>query len=150
MKSLFSLVYGGFMLFCAYFCLWAISDFFLTGTALSVLFLPFALRLGVNLHTKPHFWGVSYGVEIGVLYLLSTLDTTPNALFLWLLSAISFPITWLARSYYIGNEMRKLSVQAITSLLISLCNALIGIAFDEPFFFTFLVSLAGKDRKSVV
>ncbi|BFU59352.1 MULTISPECIES: signal transduction histidine-protein kinase/phosphatase UhpB [Rodentibacter] len=131
------------MMFCAYFAMWAISDYLLGNALLALLFLPFALRLGINLHTPKIFWLVSYGAEIGVLVLLMYASPEEDYFSAMILSFCSLPITVIMREYYQGNERRKLAVQGVLALGVSVFNGLIGMALSQPFFYTFLTALTG-------
>lgn len=143
MKLFITFLYGGLILFCAYFSLWAIADYLLGNALLALLFLPFAFRLGINLHTPKMFWWVSYGAELSVLSLL--MYASPNDYYLpaVILSLVSLPITFVMKEYYQGNEAQKLAVQGILALGISAINSLVSVALSFSFFYTFLVSLTG-------
>ena len=71
MTSLIALIYTAFIILCTYFSMWAIADYLLGNVLLALLFLPFALRLGINLHIPKRFWAVTYLAEYIVLALLA-------------------------------------------------------------------------------
>lgn len=143
MNSLIALIYTGFMMLCAYFSLWAIADYLLGNVLLALLFLPFALRLGINLHTPKRFWFVTYGAELATLALL--IISSPDEAYLpaVILSFCSLPITFMMQEYYQGHEGQKLALQGILALGVSGLNALVALALSQPFFYTFLTSLTG-------
>ncbi|OOF57979.1 signal transduction histidine-protein kinase/phosphatase UhpB [Rodentibacter genomosp. 2] len=143
MTSLLTFLYSGFILFCAYFSLWAISDYLLENTLMALLFLPFAFRLGVNLHMPKVFWWVSYGAEFSVLGLLIYASQDEYYLSPGILALISVPITLVIKEYYQGNEIRKLIVQSGLALVMSFMNGLVGAILSFSFFYTFLVSFTG-------
>ncbi|OOF38958.1 two-component system sensor histidine kinase UhpB [Rodentibacter mrazii] len=143
MTSLLTFLYSGFILFCAYFSLWAISDYLLENTLMALLFLPFAFRLGVNLHMPKVFWWVSYGAEFSVLGLLIYASQDEYYLSSGILALISVPITLVIKEYYQGNEIRKLIVQSGLALVMSFMNGLVGAILSFSFFYTFLVSFTG-------
>ncbi|OOF35542.1 signal transduction histidine-protein kinase/phosphatase UhpB [Rodentibacter heidelbergensis] len=136
-------LYSGLILFCAYFSLWAIADFLLGNPLIALLFLPFAFRLGVNLHTSKRFWWVSYSAEFSVLGVLAY--AFPNEYYLpaALISAVSLPIIFLIKPYYQGNEVYKLIIQGGLALVIGVINGLIGSLFSFSFLYLFLVSFTG-------
>lgn len=143
MKLFITFLYSGLMLFCAYFSLWAIADYLLGNALMALLFLPFAFRLGINLHMPKLFWWVSYGAEFAVLGLL--MCSSPDEYYLpaVILSFASLPLTFVMQEYYQGNEARKLAVQGVLALAVSAVNSLVGVALSFSFFYTFLVSLTG-------
>ncbi|MBF0750616.1 MULTISPECIES: signal transduction histidine-protein kinase/phosphatase UhpB [unclassified Pasteurella] len=143
MTSLLTFLYSGFILFCAYFSLWAISDYLLENTLMALLFLPFAFRLGVNLHMPKVFWWVSYGAEFSVLGLLIYASQDEYYLSSGILALISVPITLVIKEYYQGNEISKLIVQSGLALVMSFMNGLVGAILSFSFFYTFLVSFTG-------
>ena len=143
MKSSILFLYSGMILFCAYFSLWAIGDYLLGNTLMALLFLPFAFRLGINLHTPKAFWWVSYAAEFSVLALLIFASPDDDYLPAIILSLVSIPITFIMREYYQGNEARKLAVQGILALGMSAMNGLVSVSLSFSFFYTFLVSLTG-------
>lgn len=141
-----ALIYTGMMMLCAYFSMWAIADYLLGNTLLALLFLPFALRLGINLHTPKRFWCVTYAAEYLTLALLAYASfgaTEEHYLPAVILSAVSFPLTFIMQEYYQGNEARKLAVQGVLALGVSGLNALVAMAFALPFFYTFLTAFTG-------
>lgn len=143
MTSLIALIYTAFIILCTYFSMWAIADYLLGNVLLALLFLPFALRLGINLHIPKRFWAVTYLAEYIVLALLAYASPDEHYLPAALLSAVSFPIVFIFKEYYQGNETRKLAVQGVLTLLMSGINALVAQAFSLSFFDTFLISLTG-------
>ncbi|WP_244160221.1 signal transduction histidine-protein kinase/phosphatase UhpB [Rodentibacter trehalosifermentans] len=143
MRLFITFLYSGLMLLCAYFSLWAIADYLLGNSLMALLFLPFAFRFGINLHTPKGFWWVSYGAEFAVLGLLIFASPDESYLPASLLSAVSLPIIFLIKPYYQGNEVRKLSIQGGLALVISLLNGLIGSLFSFSFLYLFLVSFTG-------
>ncbi|THA07700.1 signal transduction histidine-protein kinase/phosphatase UhpB [Rodentibacter pneumotropicus] len=143
MTLLITLLYSGLILFCAYFSLWAIADYLLKNTLMALLFLPFSFRLGINLHTPKRFWWVSYGAEFAVLGLLRYSSPDEYYLSVSILSFVSVPITLVIKTYYYGNEIRKLKIQGGLALVMSFINGLVGATLSFSFFYTFLVSFTG-------
>ncbi len=56
---------GLFVMACAWFCLWVIAYYFVNDPELAILLFPFALRLGVALHTRTAYWPTIYLSEWG-------------------------------------------------------------------------------------
>lgn len=134
-------IFGWFLLICQYFAFWVISDYFLSDPILSFLFLPFALRLGISLHSKKAYFLVSYFAEWSIFLLLKLAYPELALPSLFLLSFISLPILFLLSPYYQGNPLKKLLLQCWFILFISLCN---GILLPQyPFFNVVLITLSG-------
>ncbi|VEH68044.1 sensor protein UhpB [Rodentibacter pneumotropicus] len=123
--------------------MWAIADYLLKNTLMALLFLPFSFRLGINLHTPKRFWWVSYGAEFAVLGLLRYASPDEYYLSVSILSFVSVPITLVIKTYYYGNEIRKLKIQGGLALVMSFINGLVGATLSFSFFYTFLVSFTG-------
>ncbi|WP_443091043.1 signal transduction histidine-protein kinase/phosphatase UhpB [Basfia succiniciproducens] len=143
MNAIITLIYSWFIMLCAYFSVWAISDYLLGNSLLALLFLPFALRLGINLHTPKIFWLVSYCAEFCILSLL--MYASPNEYYLpaIILSIASLLVTFIGQKYYQGNEARKLAVQGVIAVFVSLLNGIVSFSLSISFFYTFLTSLTG-------
>ncbi len=48
---------------CSWFCLWGISFYFIMDPMLATVFFPFALRLGLTLHSVKKYWLAIYAAE---------------------------------------------------------------------------------------
>lgn len=121
---------GGCLFFiCSWFCLWVISFYFLVDPALAILFFPFALRLGITLHTASRYWVMIYCAEWGLILLLAkALNDVPWWPIL-IASGLSWPILWYARRFYYGDQWRQLLVMA--AIIVS--TAMINIAMVSAF-----------------
>lgn len=140
MKSIFTAFYAWFLIVCTYFCLWVISDYLLPDVLLGLLFLPFALRCGIVLHTPLKYWIVSYGAEWCVLILLGLSFPENDYFQLFLLSAVSFPLIYAVYLYYYGSQWKILLLQLGLIIILSLTNSL--IIFSSASSFAFLVSFS--------
>lgn len=141
MKSVFTVAYTWFLILCSYLCLWVISDYLLSDATLAFLFLPFALRCGINLHIPKKYWFIAYAAEYSILLLLILSFPELNAFSLFLISLLSFPITSFFYTYYMGSQWQKLLVQLSFIIVLSLISSL--VISHSAFYFTFLVSFTG-------
>lgn len=137
---LFSL-YGCFFVAPAYFCLWIISNYLLADPILSFLFFPFALRVGILIHTNMKYWGAVYLAEFSVLLLLVISFPQTDYSSIFKLGLISIPILFFFRKYYFGSQLRCLLLQGFLILLLSMINALVFMQ-KETIYFTFLISFS--------
>ncbi|OBW91207.1 signal transduction histidine-protein kinase/phosphatase UhpB [Gallibacterium salpingitidis] len=140
MKTLFTALYSWFLIVCTYFCLWVISDYLLADSVIAFLFFPFALRSGILIHTAKKYWGAVYCAEYSVLLLLITSYPEHSYTTIILLSVLSLPILLIFKNYYVGTEFRRLLLQLLLILLLSLINGI--VVQDQPFYFIFLISFA--------
>ncbi|WP_423738288.1 signal transduction histidine-protein kinase/phosphatase UhpB [Caviibacterium pharyngocola] len=140
-ETVFAFIYGWFLVVCAYFCLWVISDYLLSDPVLALLFLPFALRCGISLHITKKYWVIPYFAEYSVLCLLCFSFPELSYLPAFILSAVSFPLVFIFQRYYFGSQLKCLCLQLLLIGIISAINGL-GI-FSGEFYFTFLVSFTG-------
>ncbi|MFC0323819.1 signal transduction histidine-protein kinase/phosphatase UhpB [Gallibacterium melopsittaci] len=140
MKTLFTLIYSWFLIVCTYFCMWVISDYFLDNSLMAFLFFPFALRVGILIHSVQRYWSAVYLAEYSVLLLLIFAYPENNYFTVVLLSIISLPILMLFHKYYVGSEFRRLLLQLGLIIGLSGLNGL--LLFTEPFYFTFLISFS--------
>ncbi|SJZ62089.1 signal transduction histidine-protein kinase/phosphatase UhpB [Photobacterium toruni] len=142
---------GGCSFFiCSWFCLWVIAFYFLGDPALAILFFPFALRLGITLHTATRYWFVIYSAEWGLIFLLAK---ALNDLPWWpilIASSLSWPILLVARRYYYGEQWRQLFVMAIAIIATAIVNGVLVIGFGTivkipllPIGMIFLISITG-------
>ena len=142
---------GGCLFFiCSWFCLWVIAFYFLVDPALAILFFPFALRLGITLHTASRYWVVIYSTEWGLILLLAK---TLNDLPWWpilIASVLSWPILWFARRYYYGDQWRQLFIMAAVIVLTAIVNVVMVMGFRSiaqiplsPMGMIFLISVTG-------
>ena len=142
---------GGCLFFiCSWFCLWVIAFYFLVDPALAILFFPFALRLGITLHTASRYWVVIYGAEWGLILLLAK---ALNDLPWWpilIASGLSWPILWYARRYYYGDQWRQLLVMAAVIISTAIINVVMVMGFGSiaqipvsPIGMIFLISITG-------
>ncbi|MDN3611868.1 signal transduction histidine-protein kinase/phosphatase UhpB [Vibrio ostreicida] len=131
------------MILCGWFCLWVISFYFVNDAKLAVLFFPFALRLGVTLHTPIKHWPAIYGAEWMLTFALALLLDQPPWFDVWLASVASIPLTAFACRYYHGTQAQRLWVQAATVLSLSVLNlACVGDTITS-LSFVWLISLTG-------
>ncbi|OOF56969.1 signal transduction histidine-protein kinase/phosphatase UhpB [Rodentibacter myodis] len=143
MKSLISRFYGGLILLSAYVLAWAISDYLLNNTLLALLFLPFPLRLAVNLHLPKKCWFFTYSAEILALSLIMLISPHEYCFPAMILSLCSLPITAIMQEYYQGNERQKFAVQGILALGVAAFYALIAMVLSLPFSYAFLTAFSG-------
>ncbi|OBX07760.1 signal transduction histidine-protein kinase/phosphatase UhpB [Gallibacterium genomosp. 3] len=140
MKTLFTLIYSWFLIVCTYFCLWVISDYLLDNSIIAFLFFPFALRVGILIHSARRYWSAVYLAEYSVLLLLIFSYPENNYFSIVILSLLSLPIVWKFQQYYVGSEFRRLLLQLGLIIGLSGLNGL--FIFTEPFYFTFLISFS--------
>lgn len=136
-------IYSGLILFCSYFSLWGISHYLLVDPLLAVTFLPFALRLGIILHSKPSFWFAPFAAEFCFLLLLSLSLADLRYFGLLILSGLSALIAGYGQRYYQGKQWQKLSIQLIVILSTSLINAFFLHLFMTTFSYALLINLTG-------
>ena len=131
------------MVACGWFSLWAISCHFIPDYGLAVLLGPFALRLGVTLHSPMRLWPAIYLTEWGLIILLALLFETP----LWILvlsaSFVSLPLAWLALGHYSGTQWRRLGVMGALIVATSMTNACIAVTHHESFWMVLLIGVTG-------
>ncbi|EAR55796.1 putative UhpB, Signal transduction histidine kinase,glucose-6-phosphate specific [Photobacterium sp. SKA34] len=133
---------------CSWFCLWGISYYFIMDPILATVFFPFALRLGLILHSLKKYWLAIYSAEWSGLLLLALSLPQYSWLALFIASVVSMPVTLLARRYYKGVQWRLLTVMAIAITTLALINMLVlnGVHFFDLFNtrrlgFIFLISI---------
>ncbi|WGE32295.1 signal transduction histidine-protein kinase/phosphatase UhpB [Actinobacillus genomosp. 2] len=136
-------VFSGIFIFFSYLCLWVISDYLLIDPILALLFLPFAFRVGLTLHTNIRYWWVGYLSEWIFLYFIFKSYSNISIFILYILSVISIPIVWSCQKIYVGKQWQKFIVQACLTLVISSCNLILIVFTPFQFSSVFLVSLVG-------
>lgn len=134
---------GWLLVSCSWFCLWVLSYYFILEAELAILFFPFALRLGITLHTPKRFWPAVYGAEWWLMISLAILLDKPQWFSVILTSVISVPILWFAQKYYYGSQWRRLCVMAVIILLTAAINTLIIGNPLTSAWMIFLVSITG-------
>ncbi|MCG6211646.1 signal transduction histidine-protein kinase/phosphatase UhpB [Vibrio furnissii] len=134
---------GFFMSCCAWFCLWVIAYYFVNDPELAIVFFPFALRLGLALHTRNSYWPALYASEWVLTIALAVLLEQPQWSMVLLASVSSLPVTWFFKRYYYGEQWRRLSVMGALILLTSLINVLAISAHVSSIYMTGLVSITG-------
>ncbi|MEF1340427.1 signal transduction histidine-protein kinase/phosphatase UhpB, partial [Vibrio rotiferianus] len=95
---------GLFMTGCSWFCLWVIAYYFVNDAELAILLFPFALRLGLTLHTRTKYWTTIYLAEWGLTVALALLLEQPQWLMVLVASVLSIPVVYLAKRYYKGDQ----------------------------------------------
>ena len=140
MKTLFTSIYGWFFLVCIYFCLWIISDYLLADPVVAFLFFPLALHSGILIHTPTKYWKAVYFAEYSILFLLINSYPEYSYISIIFLSIIGLPILLIFKHYYTGTEFRRLLLQLLLIVLLSLMNSL--VIQDQPFYFIFLISFS--------
>ncbi len=89
---------GLFVMACAWFCLWVIAYYFVNDPELAILLFPFALRLGIALHTRTAYWPTIYVSEWALTIALATLLEQPQWLTVLIASVASIPVTLIAKN----------------------------------------------------
>ncbi|MDC9588667.1 signal transduction histidine-protein kinase/phosphatase UhpB [Xenorhabdus sp. XENO-10] len=136
----------GWLLFsCWWFCLWVIAYYFVNDSELAILFFPFALRLGIALHTPKRYWMTIYGAEWKLTICLALLMGQPQWLTVLTASIASFPLVWFACHYYCGSQSQwqRFAVMAAVILVASIINVLAISNHNSALSIAFLVSLTG-------
>lgn len=104
---------------------------------------PFALRMGIALHTPKRYWPAVYGAEWWLTVSLAILLEQPQWLTVLAASAASVPVLWFASPYYRGSQGQKLGVMGLVIVMTSLINTLAVAAHGPHIPMVFLVSLTG-------
>ncbi|MDC9593865.1 signal transduction histidine-protein kinase/phosphatase UhpB [Xenorhabdus sp. IM139775] len=134
----------GWLLFsCWWFCLWVIAYYFVNDSELAILFFPFALRLGIVLHTPKCYWPVVYCSEWGLTICLALLMSQPQWLTVLAASIASLPLVWFASHYYCGSQWQRFAVMAGLILTTSMINVVAISNHHSALSIAFLVSLTG-------
>ncbi|WP_340614912.1 signal transduction histidine-protein kinase/phosphatase UhpB [Xenorhabdus thailandensis] len=134
----------GWLLFsCWWFCLWVIAYYFVNDSELAILFFPFALRLGIVLHTPKRYWTTIYSAEWGLTICLTILMGQLQWLTVLTASMASFPLVWFASRYYCGNQWQRFAVMAGIILTTSMINVVAISNHNSALNIAFLVSLTG-------
>ncbi|WP_232370056.1 signal transduction histidine-protein kinase/phosphatase UhpB [Xenorhabdus lircayensis] len=134
----------GWLLFsCWWFCLWVIAYYFVNDSELAILFFPFALRLGIVLHTPKRYWPTAYGAEWGLTICLALLMGQPQWFTVLTASMVSLPIVWFASRYYCGSQWQRFTVMASVILATSIINVVAISNHNPALIIAFLVSLTG-------
>ncbi len=128
---------------CSWFCLWVLSYSFIVEPELAILFFPFALRLGITLHSEKRCWPAVYGAELWLMVSLAVLLEQPQWLAVILASLSSIPLIWYAQKYYYGSQLRRLCVMGVLILTAALMNTLILQFWLDAAGMVFLVSVTG-------
>ena len=134
---------GWLLISCSWFCLWVISYYFVNDPELAILFFPFALRLGITLHTSPRFWACSYIAEWLLTIALAMLLEQPQWLTILGASLLSIPVTWLTKRYYFGTQWRRLVVMSTVILSTAFINVLAVSSHVSSIYMVWLVSITG-------
>ncbi|PHM69435.1 signal transduction histidine-protein kinase/phosphatase UhpB [Xenorhabdus kozodoii] len=135
---------GGVLFSCWWFCLWVIAYYFVNDSELAILFFPFALRLGIALHTPKRYWMPLYGVEWGITVCLALLMGQLQWLTILTASMVSFPLVWFASRYYCGSQWQRFAVMAGIVVATSIINVVAISNHYSALSFAFLVSLTGS------
>ncbi|OAJ92587.1 signal transduction histidine-protein kinase/phosphatase UhpB [Vibrio bivalvicida] len=134
---------GFFMTACAWFCLWVIAYYFVNDAELAILLFPFALRLGITLHTRTKYWAIVYLAEWGLTVALALLLEQPQWLMVLVASVLSVPVVYLAKKYYHGDQNQHLAVMAVL-ILVTSCINVISVGFHvQSVYMLWLASIAG-------
>ncbi|MCD9489681.1 signal transduction histidine-protein kinase/phosphatase UhpB [Photobacterium phosphoreum] len=141
---------GGLFFICSWFCLWVIAFYFLGDPALAILFFPFALRLGITLHTANRYWVIIYVAEWSLILLLAKVLHDLPWWPILIASALSWPLLWYIRRYYYGDQWRQLLVMAVSIISTAIINVVIVVGFGSiaqipvsPVGMIFLISVTG-------
>ncbi|MDG2609721.1 MASE1 domain-containing protein, partial [Vibrio parahaemolyticus] len=134
---------GLFMTGCSWFCLWGIAYYFVNDAELAILLFPFALRLGLTLHTRTKYWATIYLAEWGLTVALALLLEQPQWLMLLVASFLSMPVVYLAKRYYKGDQNQHLAVMAVVLLVTSCINVLAVGYHVQSVYMAWLASIAG-------
>ncbi|GAJ76742.1 sensor histidine protein kinase UhpB, glucose-6-phosphate specific [Vibrio sp. JCM 18905] len=129
---------------CAWFCLWVIAYYFVNDPELAILLFPFALRLGVALHTRTAYWPTIYLSEWGGLSIaLAMLLGQPQWLTVLIASIASIPVTLIAKKYYYGDQNRHLAVMSVVIIISAFINVM-AVGFHVPsVYMVWLASISG-------
>lgn len=134
---------GFFMTACAWFCLWVIAYYFVNDAELAILLFPFALRLGLTLHTRTLYWLAIYLAEWSLTIALAILLNQPQWLMVLIASILSIPLIYLAKFHYRGDQNRRLMIMVII-ILIAACTNCIAVGFHvQTPYMVLLASIAG-------
>ena len=134
---------GWLLVSCSWFCLWVLSYYFILDLELAILFFPFALRLGITLHTSKHFWPAIYGAELLLMMSLAILLEQSQWGAVIVASICSIPITWCAQKFYFGSQLRRLYVMGVVIISIALINSLTFYFWFDNTWIVFLISITG-------
>ena len=134
---------GLFVMACAWFCLWVIAYYFVNDPELAILLFPFALRLGVALHTRTAYWPTIYLSEWGLSIALAMLLGQPQWLTVLIASIASIPVTLIAKKYYYGDQNRHLAVMSVVIIISAFINVM-AVGFHVPsVYMVWLASISG-------
>ncbi len=136
-------VCGLFMTVCAWFCLWVIAFYFVNDAELAILLFPFALRLGITLHTHYKYWVTVYLAEWGLTAALALSLEQPQWLMVLFASAMSIPVVHVAKRYYQGDQNQHLAVMGIILVITACINVLAVGAHVPSVSMVWLSSIAG-------
>lgn len=134
---------GVLMAACAWFCLWVVAYYFVNDPELAIFFFPFALRLGIALHTRHRYWLAIYSVEWGITVSLALLLNHPQWLTALFASAMSIPVTWVAKHYYYGQQWRRFGIMAVLIIATSGLNLIAVNHHISSLYMLGLVSMTG-------
>lgn len=134
---------GVFMTGCAWFCLWVIAYYFISDPELAILLFPFALRLGITLHTRTSYWPAIYIAEWSLTIALALLLEEPQWLTVLVASILSLPVTFIAKRYYYGSLNRHLLVMAGIITATAFINVLAVGAHVPSIYMVWLASMTG-------
>ncbi|EGQ8173264.1 TPA: signal transduction histidine-protein kinase/phosphatase UhpB [Vibrio vulnificus] len=134
---------GFFMTACAWFCLWVIAYYFVNDAELAILLFPFALRLGITLHTHTRFWPTIYLAEWGLTIALALLLDQPQWLMVLVASVLSIPVVCLAKKYYRGDHNQHLAIMAVIIVITASINVLAVGFHVQSVYMVWLASVTG-------
>lgn len=134
---------GLFMTGCSWFCLWVIAYYFVNDAELAILLFPFALRLGLTLHTRTKYWATIYLAEWGLTVALALLLEQPQWLMVLVASVLSIPVVYFAKRYYKGDQNQHLAVMSVVLLVTSCINVLAVGYHVQSAYMAWLASIAG-------
>jgi len=132
-----------FLLSCSWFCLWVIGYYFIMEPELAILLFPFALRLGVSLHTPKAYWPAVYGAEWWLTISLAILLEQPQWFAVLAASIASIPVVWFAHKLHVGTQWRRLCVMAGVIVATSLLNVVAISSHGPSMWMVMLVSITG-------
>lgn len=134
---------GWFLMLTSWFCLWVIGYYFVMDAELAILLFPFALRLGVSLHSPKKYWPAIYGAEWFLTISLAVLLEQPQWLTVLAASVASIPLIWFVQKYSVETQWRRLSTMGGVIVLTALINTAFIATHGHPIGLVFLVSITG-------
>ncbi|MFM2481947.1 signal transduction histidine-protein kinase/phosphatase UhpB [Celerinatantimonas sp. YJH-8] len=114
-----------FIFACSWFCLWAIAYYFLHDPVMAMLLFPFALRLGIIIHSPKAYWLPLYLIEWSIIAYLGLILPIAHWPLILLLSLLSLPISYLFLPFYHGKQWQKLGGSGLLILAIATLNMIL-------------------------